>query len=123
LIGGTVETSAAGNGGSGSAGQTGQNGGAGGKGGNNACSGGRGGKGGAGGGGGGGAGGVSIGIIADSTSAVSDAKTTFMLGEPGDGGKGAGVHNDGIPGIAENQMTMPPDPVLNAAVPVTSTIP
>jgi hypothetical protein len=83
-----IETRSGGRGGAGAPGQDGQPGGPGGDDVGNGCYGGDGGTGGKGGGGGGGAGGSSVGILLRAGTLV-DSGTTFVLGEPGDGGPSA----------------------------------
>ncbi|HTQ03750.1 MAG TPA: hypothetical protein VMI54_07825, partial [Polyangiaceae bacterium] len=102
-----VETGNAGDGGTGKAGQQGQDGGIGGDRTGSACLGGNGGKGGDGGAGGGGAGGISVGVVSDMTSKVtSDDATTYTVGTPGMGGHGAGTDDNGVNGVAQEQLSL-----------------
>jgi len=101
-----LEAGVGGDGGVGAQGQLGQDGGSHGNGWNNACQGGAGGKGAAGGAGGGGAGGISVGIGWSTTSTISVEETTVTPGTPGAGGHGAGSDNNGLAGVAEEQLEL-----------------
>jgi hypothetical protein len=97
-----LESGSAGNGGNGVLGQVGQDGGVGGNRTGSACVGGNGGQGGMGGPGGGGAGGIAVGVVWSTGHSVNvDDASTITPGTAGDGGLGAGSHNDGLPGVAQ----------------------
>jgi hypothetical protein len=103
-----IETSTAGAGGNGAAGQPGQNGGVGGDRFHSACVGGNGGMGGKGGAGGGGSGGISAGIVSKAGTIKIDDHTNNAIttGAPGAAGLGAGMANDGQPGVAKNALEL-----------------
>jgi len=103
LVASFITTGDAGRGGDGIAGELGQGGGVKGNGVGSACDGGNGGKGGNGGAGGGGAGGISVGVLHTGDSTVT-ADVTFELGMAGPAGTGGGANNNGIAGVAENEL-------------------
>jgi hypothetical protein len=108
FLSGEVSVANGATGGAGLTGQPGQSpGGAKGTGFDFGCEGGNGGPGGGGGASAGGAGGISVGIVFNGTAPASDG-TTFALGQKGLKGAGGkpGV-NDGIDGVAENQLALP----------------